>query len=58
MATGPMNRKAGPNFGLGIAIGACMGTLLSLALHNPGLWIGVGVALGVAFASAFHGRRS
>ena len=42
-----------PQIGLGIAIGAGIGTVLFAITDNP-LWIALGPGLGVAFGSAFR----
>ncbi len=43
--------------GLGIALGAAIGTALSVTVGSGGLWLGVGIAIGAAIGAAMS-RKS
>jgi uncharacterized membrane protein len=53
----PQPEKSSDRIGLGIAIGAGVGTLLGIFFHNLNIGITFGAALGLVFAAAFSQKN-
>ena len=52
-----MNRKR--NYvGIGIALGAGLGTAFGAATHNMGVWVAIGTGIGLALGMALSPRNS